>query len=159
MAKTPALQVVAASSVPHQVHSFDSGTSNFGEAAVESIGGYPARIFKTLVVELSTGTLAVCVIPVPEKLSLKRAAKALGAPKAAMADTAKAQRSSGYVPGGISPLGQKKKLATVIDVSAKEHETIYVSAGRRGLDLEIAAEDLALLADATFSRLTLDSHS
>lgn len=159
MAKTPALQVVAASSVPHQVHSFDSGTSNFGEAAVESIGGYPARIFKTLVVELSTGTLAVCVIPVPEKLSLKRAAKALGAPKAAMADTAKAQRSSGYVPGGISPLGQKKKLATVIDVSAKEHETIYVSAGRRGLDLEIAAEDLAVLADATFSRLTLDSHS
>lgn len=159
MAKTPALQVVAASSVPHQVHSFDSGTSNFGEAAVESIGGYPARIFKTLVVELSTGTLAVCVIPVPEKLSLKRAAKALGAPKAAMADTAKAQRSSGYVPGGISPLGQKKKLATVIDVSAKEHETIYVSAGRRGLDLEIAAEDLALLADAAFSQLTLDSHS
>lgn len=159
MAKTPALQVVAASSVPHQVHSFDSGTSNFGEAAAESIGGYPARIFKTLVVELSTGTLAVCVIPVPEKLSLKRAAKALGAPKAAMADTAKAQRSSGYVPGGISPLGQKKKLATVIDVSAKEHETIYVSAGRRGLELEIAAEDLALLADATFSQLTLDSHS
>ncbi|MGP5560279.1 Cys-tRNA(Pro) deacylase [Corynebacterium casei] len=159
MAKTPALQVVAASSVPHQVHSFDSGISNFGEAAAESIGGYPARIFKTLVVELSTGTLAVCVIPVPEKLSLKRAAKALGAPKAAMADTAKAQRSSGYVPGGISPLGQKKKLATVIDVSAKEHETIYVSAGRRGLELEISAEDLALLADATFSRLTLDSHS
>lgn len=159
MAKTPALQVVAASGVAHKVHSFAAGTSDFGEAAAQSIGGDPARIFKTLVIELATGNLAVCVIPVPMKLNLKLAAKAFGVPKAVMADPVKAQRSSGYVPGGISPLGQKKKLATVIDSHAESYDTVFVSAGRRGLDLEIAPSDLALLADAPFSILTRDSHS
>ena len=157
MAKTPALQVVADSGIEHTIHTFDAGSSNFGEDAAHSMGGDPARIFKTLVIELSTGKLAVCVIPVPEKLNLKRAAKAFDVPKAAMAETAKAQRSTGYVPGGISPLGQKKKLATAIDSSAQDHDTIYVSAGRRGLELEISPASLAALCDATFSQLTLSN--
>ena len=159
MAKTPALQVVAQAGTPHQIHEFKSRTSDFGAAAADSLGGDPARIFKTLVIELSTGSLAVCIIPVPEKLSLKLAAKALGVPKAAMAEAARAQRSTGYVPGGMSPLGQKKKLPTVIDSSALNHETIYVSAGRRGLDIELAPNDLAMLADAPFTQLTQGNHS
>ena len=153
MAKTPALQVVADSGTEHTIHTFDAGSSNFGEDAAHSMGGDPARIFKTLVIELSTGKLAVCVIPVPEKLNLKRAAKACGVPKAAMAETAKAQRSTGYVPGGISPLGQKKRLATFLDASAKAFEQIHVSAGRRGLEIALAPADLIRLTQARLAPL------
>lgn len=159
MAKTPALKAVEDSGLHHNIHSFDAGSSNFGEEAATFIGGDPTRIFKTLVIELATGKLACCVLPVTEKLNLKLAAKALGASKASMADPAAAQRSTGYVTGGISPLGQKKRLATVIDSSAHSHDTIFVSAGRRGLELEISPTDLASLSDARFSQLTLDSHS
>ena len=148
MAKTPALQVVADSGTEHTIHTFDAGSSNFGEDAAHSMGGDPTRIFKTLVIELSTGKLAVCVIPVPEKLNLKRAAKAFGVPKAAMAETAKAQRSTGYVPGGISPLGQKKRLRSFIDNSAQALPVIHVSAGRRGLEVSLAPQDLAGLISA-----------
>lgn len=159
MAQTPALQVVAASGIAHTIHTFDSGSRNFGQSAAHSLGGDPGRIFKTLVIELSTGKLAVCVLPVTDKLNLKLAAKAFGVPKAAMADTAAAQRATGYVTGGISPVGQKKKLATAIDSTAQQHSSLFVSAGRRGLELELASEDLASLCDAPFTQLTLDNHS
>src|SRR5699024_11481215 len=102
--QTPALQVVAASGIAHTIHTFDSGSRNFGQSAAHSLGGDPGRIFKTLVIELSTGKLAVCVLHVTDKLNLKLAEKDFGVTTAAMADTAAAQRATGYVTGGISPV-------------------------------------------------------
>lgn len=156
-AATPAIAACVAAGVDHLVHHLGHGdTDHFGEEAAGILaerGIVPDRVLKTLVVELSgrrTG-LAVAVVPVPRRLDLKACARAFGASKAAMADPAAAQRSSGYVVGGISPLGQKRRLPTVIDASARDHATVFVSAGRRGLDLELAPADLAELAGATFA--------
>ncbi len=107
----------------------------------------PARVFKTLMVSVD-GTLAVGIVPVTGQLDLKALARALGAGRAAMADVAAAERATGYVAGGISPLGQRRAHRTVLDDSAWQHPTVYVSAGRRGLDLEITPQDLARLTDA-----------
>ena len=136
----------------------DPRAESFGDEAVtalaESTGVEAAQIFKTLVVKLDTGKLAVAVLPVPDKLSLKAAAAALGASKAVMADRAEAERSSGYVFGGISPLGQRKKLPTVIDASALDWDRILCSAGRRGLEIELAPTDLAQLSGAVTAQIT-----
>src|SRR5699024_1188340 len=105
------------------------------------LGLDPARVFKTLMIDLD-GELAVAVVPVSGSLDLKRAAAALGAKKAQMADAATAQRATGYVLGGISPFGQKRAHRTVIDQSALDHPTVFVSGGRRGLDLEVSPADL-----------------
>ncbi|MDY3127481.1 MAG: Cys-tRNA(Pro) deacylase, partial [Corynebacterium sp.] len=137
---------------------FNAGSENFGEQAAAEIGGDPARIFKTLIVDLSAGKgpkrqLAVCCVPVPNKLNLKHAAAAFGESKAAMAEPADATRATGYIPGGISPLGQKTSLPTAIDASAQNFDTIMVSGGKRGLDIELAPADLAALTSATFADL------
>lgn len=159
-ASTPATQALAWAGTAHRVHRYphDPRSDSFGTEAVdalaEQLGVEAAQIFKTLVIELSDGTLAVAVLPVPAKLSLKAAAAALGAPKAAMADQAKAQRSTGYVLGGISPLGQRKALPTVIDESALRWDRVLCSAGRRGLEIEVAPADLVRLANAVTARIT-----
>ncbi|RMI35773.1 Cys-tRNA(Pro) deacylase [Nocardia stercoris] len=152
-ASTPAVRALTVAQVPHRVHAYrhDPNNADFGAEAVAALAADPAdadRIFKTLVIELSTGALAVAVVPVPRLLSLKAAAAALGAPKAVMADRAKAERTTGYVLGGISPLGQKRRLPTVIDESALEWPRVLCSAGRRGLEIELAPQDLVRLTGA-----------
>ncbi|MBF6344151.1 Cys-tRNA(Pro) deacylase [Nocardia cyriacigeorgica] len=153
-ASTPAIRTLVRAAAEHRVHAYthDPRTDSYGTEAVDALaaelGLDPAQIFKTLVLELSTGSLAVAVLPVPRSLSLKAAAAALGAPKAAMADRGKAERSTGYVLGGISPLGQRKTLPTVVDASANRWERVLCSAGRRGLEIELAPADLIQLTDA-----------
>ncbi|MFE3444766.1 Cys-tRNA(Pro) deacylase [Nocardia sp. NPDC059180] len=153
-AATPAIRTLVEARVEHRVHAYthDPRADSYGAEAVDALaaelGLDPWQIFKTLVLELSTGSLAVAVLPVPQSLSLKAAAAALGAPKAAMADRAKAERSTGYVLGGISPLGQRKTLPTVVDASASNWDRILCSAGRRGLEIDLAPADLIRLTDA-----------
>ncbi|MBU3063489.1 Cys-tRNA(Pro) deacylase [Nocardia sp. NEAU-G5] len=157
-ASTPAIRTLTQAKVAHRVHAYqhDPRNDSFGAEAVsalaEQLGVRDGQIFKTLVIELSGGSaparLAVAVLPVPTTLSLKAAAAALGAPKAAMADKTKAERTTGYVLGGISPLGQKRALPTVIDASALEWDRMLCSAGRRGLEIELAPADLIRLTDA-----------
>ncbi|APT93080.1 hypothetical protein CPHO_09495 [Corynebacterium phocae] len=145
---TPALTLLDKAGVPYSVHSFDSGQADFGAQAARELQVDPARVFKTLVID--AGFLAVCLVPVDSKLSLKKAARAFGAPKATMADPKRAERSSGYVTGGISPLGQRTVLPTAVDDSALQHETIFFSGGRRGLDIEISPKDLEKLLELSF---------
>lgn len=142
---TPGILAAKKAGVPFTVHEYDHDPSapSFGMEAAEKLGVPPERVFKTLVVRLDGRELAVAVIPVNSMLSMKAAAKAAGAKKAEMAPQADVERSTGYVLGGVSPLGQKKRLRTFIDVSAEGFETIFVSAGKRGLDMEIAPCDLA----------------
>lgn len=159
-APTPAIRTLTTAGVSHRVHSYrhDPRADSYGAEAVAALaaelGVAPAQIFKTLVVELSTGGLAVAVLPVPNSLSLKAAAAALGAPKAGMAERAAAERSTGYVLGGISPLGQRKKLPTVVDESALRWDRILCSAGKRGLEIELAPADLVRTADAVVAPIT-----
>ena len=112
------------------------------------------RIFKTLVVDVGDKKLVVAIVPVTAMLNLKAIAKAAKAKKAVMADKNDVMRSTGYVLGGVSPLGQKKRLLTVIDSSAQAYETMYVSAGRRGLEIELAPSDLKLLTNADFAAIS-----
>ena len=153
---TPATTLLVARGVPHNVHAYahDPRSTSYGDEAVEALGVAAAQVFKTLVVELSSARLAVAVVPVETKLSLKAAAAALGAAKAVMADVAKAQRSTGYVVGGISPLGQRRPLATVVDSSALQWDRIFCSAGRRGLEIELAPDDLVALTSAVVADIT-----
>ena len=124
----------------------------FGDEAVRKLAGVagvePLQIFKTLVVALPQDKLAVAVLPVPYQLSLKAAAAALGVARATMAERAAAERSSGYVIGGISPFGQRKRLPTVVDASALRWDRVLCSAGKRGWDVAVAPQDLIRLTDA-----------
>jgi Cys-tRNA(Pro)/Cys-tRNA(Cys) deacylase len=149
---TPATVALAAAGVEHTVHSYDHDPSHpsYGEEAAEAMGVSPERVFKTLVAEVD-GALTVAVVPVAGSLDLKALAAAVGGKRAAMADPTLAERTTGYVRGGISPLGQRKKLPTVLDASATDHATICVSAGRRGLEVELAPLDLAKLTDAVLA--------
>lgn len=150
-ASTPAIQALINAKVDHQVHSFEAGTDHFGDHAARALDVPSQQVFKTLVIQLHTqqgARLAVACVPVCAKLNLKAAAKILGAKKADMADPHAAALSTGYVPGGISPLGQKRPLATVIDASAFKHSLIYVSGGRRGLDIALSPHDLQTLLNA-----------
>jgi Cys-tRNA(Pro)/Cys-tRNA(Cys) deacylase len=152
---TPAINFAKKHKIEYQVHAYehDPAAPSFGLEAAEKLGLDPARVFKTLVVELDGKELAVAVIPVNAKLDLKRFAKALGHKKAAMAEQRKVERTTGYVLGGVSPLGQKRPLKTLLDESARQFPTIFVSAGRRGLDIELKADDLVRLTRGRFSRL------
>lgn len=114
----------------------------FGAEAAQALGVDPTRVFKTLVVDLGSGRLGVVIIPVLERVDLKAAASAFGAKRLAMADPAVAERSTGMVVGGISPIGQRRALPTVLDESALRHTAVLVSGGRRGLDFELAPADL-----------------
>ncbi|MCM3300177.1 Cys-tRNA(Pro) deacylase [Streptomyces pseudogriseolus] len=147
---TPATVALTAAGVPFTVHSYEHDPSHpsYGEEAAEAMGVSPDRVFKTLVADVD-GALTVAVVPVAGQLDLKALAAAAGGKRAAMADPALAERTTGYVRGGISPLGQRKKLPTVLDASATRHDTICVSAGRRGLEVELTPTDLATLTAAT----------
>ena len=133
----------------HTVHPYEvpEHVASYGEAGAAALGIEPERMFKTLLADLD-GTLVCAVVPVAGQLDLKALAAALAGKKAAMADPARAERSSGYVVGGISPLGQKTRLRTVVDESAELFDTVHVSAGRRGLSLELAPADLIRLTGA-----------
>lgn len=150
---TPATAALSRAGVDFTLHPYAhvEGERHFGDEATAALGLDPARVFKTLVAEVAgaRNVLAVAVVPVVAHLDLKAFAAALGAKKAAMADPAAAQRSSGYVLGGISPLGQRTPLPTVVDASALDFPTVFVSAGRRGLQVELAPADLVTLTGAT----------
>lgn len=148
------MQALERAGVPHLVRSYehDPRAASYGLEAAEALGADPARVFKTLVADADR-TLVVGVVPVAARLDLKALASAVGARKATMADPQVAERVTGYVVGGISPLGQKRPLPTVVDDSALDHETVLVSGGRRGLDIELAPADLIALTDATTAPL------
>lgn len=146
---TPATVALAAAGVPFTQHAYehDPGAGSFGLEAAEVLGLPPEQVFKTLVVDSGSG-LAVAVVPVAGQLDLKALASALGVKRVTMADPAAAQRSSGYVVGGISPIGQKRPLPTVLDESAELFDVVYVSGGRRGLDLGLSPTDLLRVTGA-----------
>lgn len=146
-----ALQKAGITPVIH-TYEHDERAQAWGLEAAQALGLDPARVFKTLLVSHEKA-LAVVVIPVASRLDLKAIAKQLGWKKAQLADPTLAQRTTGYVVGGISPLGQKKALPTLIDVSAATHETVFVSGGRRGLDLELDPQVLAQLTKANFAEV------
>ncbi|WP_030347842.1 Cys-tRNA(Pro) deacylase [Streptomyces sp. NRRL S-1022] len=149
---TPATVALTAAGVDFTVHAYDHDPSHpsYGEEAAQAMGVSPDRVFKTLVADVD-GSLVVGVVPVAGSLDLKALAAAVGGKRAAMADPVLAERTTGYVRGGISPLGQRKKLRTVLDDSAGAHPTICVSAGRRGLEVELAPGDLAKLTEAVLA--------
>lgn len=157
-ASTPATTALVRAGVAHEVHPYDhdaavSAEVGYGLEAARALGVDPARVYKTLVVEVD-GALGVAVLPVTATLDLKAAGAALGGKRATMADPAAAERTTGYVRGGISPLGQRKRLPTVVDASALEHPTVLVSGGRRGLDVELAPADLVALTGAAVAPVT-----
>lgn len=156
---TPAINLAKKKKVTHTIHQYDHDprAESYGLEAAEVLGQDPAKVFKTLLFSLNgeAKNLAVAIIPVDQKLNLKLAAKAAKAKKADMADPEIAQKTTGYVVGGISPLGQKKALPTFIHQSAEQKETICVSAGKRGLEIELAPGDLAMLTRAQFAELCI----
>lgn len=157
-AGTAALVALDKAQLDYILHSFEVSGTHYGEEAAVALGVDQARVFKTLIVDLTAGKgpkreLAVCCLPVSHELSLKKAAKAHGVSKVTMADPKLAERSSGYVVGGISPIGQKHPLPTVIDASATTFDTIFVSGGRRGLDIELSAATLQQVTGAQLADL------
>lgn len=154
---TPAVNALKKAKISFtlQEYQHDPATPSYGEEAAHALGLSTGQVFKTLLVNLSghKSSLAVAVLPVSHTLNLKLIAKALGAKKADMADPKIAERTTGYVVGGISPLGQKKILPTVIDDSALNFAQINVSGGRRGLEIALAPQDLAQLTQAQFATL------
>jgi Cys-tRNA(Pro)/Cys-tRNA(Cys) deacylase len=150
-AATPAIAALARSGRDHRVHRYehDSAVPAYGQAAADALGVVPARVFKTLVASAGD-RLVVAVVPVTAELDLKALAAAVGAKHAEMAAPAAAERATGYVVGGISPIGQKRRLPTVVDASAAEWPTMFVSGGRRGIELELSVADLL---DVTGGRL------
>ncbi|MEU8636889.1 Cys-tRNA(Pro) deacylase [Amycolatopsis sp. NPDC048633] len=146
---TPATALLVKQKVPHTLHAYDHDprAESYGLEAVEALGLERARVFKTLVAEVD-GRLVVGVVPVTGQLDLKALAAAAGGKKAKMADPAAAQRATGYVLGGISPLGHRSRLPVVIDTSAEKFETVFCSAGRRGLEVELAPGELIRLTSA-----------
>ncbi|MFD7285640.1 Cys-tRNA(Pro) deacylase [Streptomyces sp. NPDC059863] len=140
---TPATVALTAAGTPYTLHAYehDPASPSYGEEAADALGVSPDRVFKTLVADVD-GELTVAVVPVAGSLDLKALAAAVGGKRASMADPVTAERTTGYVRGGISPLGQRKRLRTVVDASAEAHATICVSAGRRGLEVELSPADL-----------------
>ena len=156
---TPAIELLIKQSIPYQLHEYqhDPGCQAYGLEAAEKIGVPVEQVFKTLVVKLDSKQLAVAIIPVANKLSLKAIAKAAKAKKAVMAEAMEVQRSSGYVLGGVSPIAQKRRLPTFIDDSSNKLASIYVSGGRRGLDIALSPKDLQQLLQANYASLTVSN--
>ena len=151
---TPATVALSRAGIAFTLHEYahDPRAESFGLEAADALGLDPARVFKTLMAVVDT-RLVVAVVPVSGQLDLKALARALGGSRAAMAERAAAERATGYVAGGISPVGQKRIHPTVLDASAVEHPTVFVSGGRRGLDLEIAPDDLVRVTDAVIAHV------
>lgn len=145
---TPAIEFLKKNNIPFQVHEYahDVAANSYGLEAAQKLGIDPARVFKTLVVAGPDG-LAVCMVPVAGQLDLKQAARALRVKKCQLAEARQVEASSGYVLGGVSPLGQKKRLPSLLDASALEFESIFVSAGKRGLEIELPADALCSLLE------------
>jgi Cys-tRNA(Pro)/Cys-tRNA(Cys) deacylase len=154
MAGTPATAALTVLGIRYLEHEYahDPAVTSFGLEAAEVLGADPERVFKTLLAD-ADGTLVVGIVPVSGRLDLKALAAAVGAKKAEMADPKLAERKTGYVVGGISPIGQKARLTTVLDETAELFDTIYVSGGRRGLDLELAPADLLRATGATIAAI------
>lgn len=147
---TPAIRAVKKAGIEFKVHEYshDANASSYGEEAAQLLGVDPSQVFKTLLIENAQGQLAVAILPVSHQLHLKAVAKVLGMKKVSMAKPAEAEKATGYVLGGISPLGQKKRLPFVVDQSALEFDTLFVSGGRRGLEIELKPSDLIRLCSA-----------
>lgn len=154
---TPGVAVAKRAKVNYTLHEYkhDPRHESYGLEAAEKLLVDPARVFKTLVVEVVTGELVVAILPVMSTLNLKKIASVAGAKKASMADKVKVQKVTGYVLGGVSPLGQKKSLKTAIDKQAEQFPTILVSGGKRGLEIELAPSDLARLTRGDFADLVV----
>lgn len=155
---TPALTVLADAGVPHTPRPYEHDPTSdlgFGMEVATALGADPAQVFKTLLAAVD-GALVVAIVPVSGRLDLKALAAAVGGKKASLAEKAAAERATGYVVGGISPFGQRTKLRTVVDTTAPDLETVIVSAGRRGLQVELAPADLIRLTDATTAPILLD---
>ncbi len=155
MTVTPAVLALQAAGIEHTIHEYERGAElhDFGREAADALGIDHDQVFKTLVV-VADDELGVAVVPGSCQLSMKRIAAAVGAKKATMCDPARAERSSGYVVGGISPLGQRRPLRTVVDETAELFDTVFVSGGRRGLDIELATSDLVAVLDAVVAPIT-----
>ena len=149
---TPAISILTRQKVSHTVHSYehDASSDSYAQEAADKLDLAPDQVFKTLVIAVDGSNLAVAVLPASRQLSMKKAAAALKAKKACMADPLDVQRATGYVLGGVSPLGQKKSLNTLIDISATRLDSMFISAGRRGLEVELAPEQLKQLTRARF---------
>jgi Cys-tRNA(Pro)/Cys-tRNA(Cys) deacylase len=149
---TPATALLARQKVSHRLHPYqvDPDTPNYGAKVAAALGVPAAQVFKTLVAEVD-GALTVAVVPVTGELNVKALAAAVGGKRAALADRTVAERATGYVRGGISPLGQRRRLPTVVDESAQAFPTVFVSAGRRGLQVELSPADLVRLTNATLA--------
>lgn len=153
---TPAINLLKKNKCDFKIYKYehDSDCTNFGDEAVEKLGLDANQVYKTLLVELTPKELVVCVLPVANQLSLKEVATIFGVKKAEMASKDEAQKVTGYLLGGISPLGQKKLLRTVLDESTKSFETIFISGGKRGLDIEVKPKDLEVLLKAKIGKIT-----
>ncbi|MEA1923285.1 MAG: Cys-tRNA(Pro) deacylase [Pseudomonadota bacterium] len=152
---TPAINAAKKAKIIYTTHEYahDPSSESYGTEAANKLGIPEERVFKTLVVKHGTKELAVGVVPVSTMLNMKLFAKAIGAKKASMAEASDAERATGYVLGGVSPLGQKKRLKTIIDSSANKYPTIFVSAGRRGMDIELKPQDLRKLTCGKFAEI------
>jgi len=152
---TPCVKQLKKSKIKYNLHQYehDDSCKSYGEEASQKLSIASERVFKTLVVMSDTKEFAVGIIPVSSMLSMKLIAKILGAKKVTMADTKDVEKITGYVLGGVSPIGQKKKLKTIIEISAKNFVTIFVSAGKRGLEIELNSEDLKGLTNAEFDTI------
>lgn len=155
---TPAINLAKKLKISFKTHEYhhDANSDSYGLEAADKLQVEPKLVFKTLVVQDEHDKLAVAIIPVAHLLNLKKIAKAIGSKKAQMADPKLVERTTGYVLGGVSPLGQKKRLPTFIDISAKTLATMYCSGGRRGLEIELSPQDLASTLNATFVDLIQD---
>lgn len=152
---TPAVETAEAAGVAFEVLRYRAGSGDsWGREAIDALGLDPDAVFKTLVARLGSGELVVAVVPVEQRLDLKALAAVAGAKSAAMASEREAQRATGYVVGGISPLGQRTSLRTFVDAAARSRDTVYVSGGRRGLELVLRSDDLIDLCRATVASLS-----
>lgn len=152
---TPAIKALQKAKLKHQILSYqhENRQTGYGFEAVEKLGLNPKQVFKTLVICDLQQSHAVAIVPVAQHVDMKKAAKQLGLKKCQMALPEDVSRYTGYVLGGVSPVGQKRRLSTVIDSSAQQFETIYVSAGKRGLELCLSPQDLALAISASFANI------